>query len=75
MQANDNTHAKILRRIAELEGELRSARMALKNLRNHDSATAEVVMRGAKLSSEKAGLERRLEVLNVDPTLLPSAFY
>ncbi len=53
----------ILRRLEQLEFELRQARTELKNLRSRDPATAEVVMRGAKLSGERARLERQLELL------------
>lgn len=55
--------AAILHRLAQLEKELEQARADLKNLRTHDPATSEVVMRGAKLSRERAGLERQLERL------------
>ena len=60
----------ILRRLAQLESELRQARADLRNLRHRDPATSEVVMRGAKLSRERNRLERRLEVLGLDPTQL-----
>lgn len=60
--------AAILRRLAQIEAELEQARNDLKNLRTHDPATAEVVMRGAKLSRERSSLERRLELLRQDST-------
>lgn len=60
--------ATILRRLAQLESELRRARAELKNLRTHDPTTAEVVMRGARLSRERAALERRLELLRLNST-------
>jgi hypothetical protein len=68
MQAASQARVAILRRLAQLESELRRARAELKNLRTHDPATAEIVTRGARLSRERAGLERRLEVLQLDPT-------
>jgi hypothetical protein len=55
------TRTSILRRLAEIEAELRQARNDLKNLRTKDPATAEVVMRGARLSRERFDLECRLE--------------
>ena len=56
---------KILRRLEQLAIELRQARTELKDLSTHDPATAEVVMRGAKLSRERARLERELESLRL----------
>lgn len=70
MQTASKARAAILRRLTQIESELQQARADLKNLRTHDPATAEVVTRGARLSGEKAGLERRLEVLMLDPTQL-----
>jgi len=70
MQTASKARAAILRRLTQIETELQQARADLKNLRTHDPATAEVVTRGARLSGEKAGLERRLEVLMLDPTQL-----
>ena len=58
----------ILRRLAQLESELRQARADLKNLRTRDPAAAEIVMRGARLSRERSDLERRLEQLRVHST-------
>jgi hypothetical protein len=58
----------ILRRLAQLDSELRRARTELKNLRHRDPATAEVVMRGARLSRERAALERQLELLRLNST-------
>jgi len=55
--------ALILRRLEELEDELRRTRTDLKNLRSHDPALAEVVLRGARLSQERSSLEHRLELL------------
>ncbi len=60
--------AAILRRLAQLELELRKARSDLKSLGRHDPAIREVVTRGARLSRERSALERRLEVLGLDPT-------
>ena len=60
---SQSSTADILRRLAQLESELERARADLKNLRAHDPQTAEVVMRGAKLSRERSSLERRLELL------------
>ena len=68
MQLQSHARLAILRRLAQLESELRQARAELKNLRSHDPATADVVTRGARLSRERSGLERRLEVLQLDPT-------
>lgn len=68
MKTATSARAAILRRLTQIESELQQARADLKNLRSHDPATAEVVTRGARLSGEKAGLERRLEVLQLDPT-------
>lgn len=68
MQPASKARAAILKRLSQIESELQQARADLKNLRSHDPATAEVVTRGARLSGEKAGLERRLEVLQLDPT-------
>lgn len=68
MQSASKARAAILKRLSQIESELQQARADLKNLRSHDPATAEVVTRGARLSGEKAGLERRLEVLQLDPT-------
>jgi hypothetical protein len=62
-------HAAILDRLAQLEVELRQSRVDLKNLRTHDPATAEVVMRGARLCRERSLLERQLELLSRDSTL------
>jgi hypothetical protein len=56
----------ILQRLTELESELRLARTALKDLRSRDPATAEIVIRAARLSRERSGLERRLELLRLD---------
>ena len=72
MQTAPKARAAILRRLTQIESELQQARADLKNLRSHDPATAEVVTRGARLSGEKAGLERRLEVLQLDPTQMRS---
>lgn len=58
----------MLRRLEQLESELARVRHELKNLRSHDSRIAEVVMRGARLSRERLGLERRLELLRLEPT-------
>jgi predicted nucleic acid-binding Zn-ribbon protein len=68
MQFASESRVAILRRIAQLETELRRVRAELKNLRSHDPATSEVVIRGAKLSRERSALERRLETLRMDPT-------
>jgi hypothetical protein len=65
MSPATQSRATILRRLAQLESELRRARAELKNLRSHDPATAEVVMRGARLSRERTALERRLELLQL----------
>ena len=65
METASQARTAILRRIAKLELELQQARTDLKNLRNHDPTTAEVVTRGARLSGERAGLERQLEMLQV----------
>ena len=61
--------AAILRRLAQLEEELRQSRVDLKNLRTHDPATADVVTRGARLCRERSLLERQLELLSRDSTL------
>jgi predicted nuclease with TOPRIM domain len=58
----------MLRRLEQLQSELERVRHELKNLRSHDSRIAEVVMRGARLSRERLGLERRLERLRLEPT-------
>jgi hypothetical protein len=63
MRSNVQSRATILRRIRELEAELRRARTELKNLRTNDPATAEVVIRGARLSLERSNLECRLEAI------------
>ena len=68
MQSASQTRVAILRRLTQLESELRRVRAELKNLRSHDPATGEVVIRGAKLSRERSALERRLETLRMDPT-------
>lgn len=68
MKLASHARAAILRRLAQLESELRQTRAELKNLRSHDPATAEVVIRGARLSYERSELERRLEVLQDGPT-------
>lgn len=68
MQFAPQSRVAILRRLAQLESELRRVRAELKNLRSHDPATSEVVTRGAKLSRERSALERRLEALRMDPT-------
>ena len=72
MQRATQARVTILRRISELDVELQQARTALKNLRTKDPATGEVVLRGARLSREKAELEMRLERLSLDPTQLPA---
>lgn len=71
MHGNSQARVSILTRIAELDVELRRVRAELKQLANNDPATPEVVLRGARLSSERSGLERRLELLRLDPTQLP----
>ena len=58
----------MLRRLEQLTAELGRVRHELKNLHSHDSRIAEVVMRGARLSRERSGLERRLELLRAEPT-------
>jgi len=63
MQPSSQARAAILRRLAQLESELRHARTELRNLPIHDPATAAVVIRGAKLSRERSALERQLELL------------
>jgi hypothetical protein len=63
MKLAPQTPATILKRVAEIESELRLALEDLKKLRAKDPATAEVVMRGARLSRERSNLERQLEVL------------
>jgi hypothetical protein len=55
----------ILRRLAQLEIELRRARAELKDLRQRDPAATEVVVRAARLSRERTGLEHRLELLRL----------
>lgn len=60
------SHTLMLRRLEELENELRRTRADLKNLRSHDPAMAEVVLRGARLSRERSSLEQRLELLRGD---------
>jgi hypothetical protein len=64
MQIASKSRTDILHRLEQLESELRQVRLQLKGLRLHDPATAEVVIRGARLSRERSGLERRLEVRN-----------
>jgi hypothetical protein len=66
MQPTVHARATILRRLGQIELELRHVRAELKNLRKNDPETSEVVLRGARLSQERSGLERRLEVLQVD---------
>jgi hypothetical protein len=63
LSASPQARATILRRLEQLESELRKARADLKNLRPSDPAVAEVVVRGAQLASERSALERRLELL------------
>jgi hypothetical protein len=65
MRLASQTRADILRRIAELEAEMRRARHDLKNLGAKDTAIAEVVIRGAQLSRERSNLERRLEAIRL----------
>ena len=55
----------ILHRLAQLESELRLARVELKDLRHRDPATTEVVVRAARLSRERSGLEHRLELFRL----------
>jgi hypothetical protein len=61
MRPSLNSSASILSRIAQLEDELRQVRVELKKLRSKDPATAMVVLRGARLSRERASLEQQLE--------------
>jgi len=63
MPVASQSHNLMLRRLEELENELRRTRADLKNLRSHDPAMAEVVLRGARLSRERSSLEQRLELL------------
>ncbi len=72
MHPTSQARVRILSRIAELDVELRRVRAELKNLAKNDPATPDVVLRGARLSRERSGLERRLEVLRLDPTQLPN---
>jgi len=65
MQLALQSRASILRRIAQLETELRRARDELKGLRPNDPATSEVVIRGAQLSHERTHLESRLEAIRL----------
>jgi hypothetical protein len=67
MQRVSQSRTAILRRLAQLDTELRRVRAELKNLRSHDPATSEVVIRGAMLSRERSSLERRLEMLRTNP--------
>lgn len=60
MKLTPQARRSILYRLAEIEPELCRAEARLKELRNHDPATAEVVTRGARLFSEQIGLRRRL---------------
>jgi Trp operon repressor len=62
MRLTSQKRESILRRLTEIEPELFRAEAAVRELRGRDPATAEVVTRGAALSLEKAGLERRLEL-------------
>ena len=61
------TKVTILRRLAQLAADLRQVRADLKNLRTRDTATSEVVLRGARLSRERSDLERKLELLRLNP--------
>jgi hypothetical protein len=58
----------IFHRLAQLELELRNARLELKSLRARDPQTAEVVTRGARLLWEKSRLERELESARLKPS-------
>jgi hypothetical protein len=60
MKLTPQTRRSILYRLAEIEPELCRAEARVKELRNHDPATAEVVTRGARLFNEQLGLQRRL---------------
>ena len=68
MPVASQSYNLMLRRLGELEGELRRTRAELKNLRSHDPAMAEVVLRGARLSRERSSLEHRLELLRGNST-------
>jgi hypothetical protein len=58
-------HARILQRLDEIASELARSRAELKSLRSRDSATSQVVTRGARLYSERTQLERILFENNV----------
>lgn len=70
MPVDSHSRVNILRRIAQLDLELRQVRSDLRNLRTSDAASAGVVVRGARLAQEKSSLELRLEMLRLDPTQL-----
>lgn len=66
MNRATQARAAMLLRIAEVDAQLQIARTHLKELRHNDPATGEVVLRGARLASERSRLEMRLGQMHQD---------
>ena len=73
MKLTPQARKSILRRLEEIEPEICRAEANVRELRNHDPATKEVVTRGAVLCSERPGLRRRLEHDDAERSAQPPA--